>query len=107
MWAKECFAIPSKVIATCFALIGFSAAILVGSVSGNSTGTVLFRAMMVMLVGYPIGRLVGLVAQRTIEESIASYRTDHPIPDELAEVGSSDTPSTRSPGEAPTQEQPT
>jgi hypothetical protein len=76
-------------------------------VSGNSTGTVLFRAMMVMLVGYALGRLVGLVAQRTIDESIAHYRAAHPIPDETVEAASPEDRSASGPDQGQAAEQPT
>jgi len=72
--------IPAKVIATCFALIGFAAAIVVGVAADNDALTILWRALIVMLVAWPIGRLFGGVAQRACDESILAHKQKYPIP---------------------------
>lgn len=69
-------------IATCFALVSFTAAIVVGVGAGNSTQTILLRATLVMLVCWVIGRAVGAVAQWAIFDHIKRYKQQHPIPDE-------------------------
>ncbi len=80
--AKECSTIPARVIASCFSLACFAAAIVVGIHAGNSPQTVLLRASLVMVICWPIGYLVGLVAQRAIIDQINRYKQEHPLPDE-------------------------
>ena len=79
--------IPSRVIAACFALVGFAAAAIVGAVAGNPMATVLWRGLIVMGACWLIGRLVGLVMTRAVQEHIDTYKRSHPIPDD---PGSSD-----------------
>ena len=67
-------------IATCFALVSFAAAIVVGVGAGNTTQTILLRAMGIMLVCWVIGRVVGAVAQWAIFDHINRYKQQHPIP---------------------------
>ncbi len=74
--------IPARVIATCFALVSFAAAIVVGVSAGNSTLTILFRATGVMIVCWFIGLAVGSVAQWAILDHIHRYKQQHPIPDD-------------------------
>lgn len=74
--------IPAKVIATCFALIGFAGAVVVGWAADNEPTTVLWRALIVMVVAWPIGRFIGGVALRVCEESIEAHKKLHPIPGE-------------------------
>lgn len=78
--AKECSAISANVIATCFALVGFTAAIVVGWAAGNTTDVILWRALTALLICAVAGKVVGLVAQRTIEENIEAYKRENPIP---------------------------
>lgn len=75
----ECSGIPAQVIASCFALVGFAAAILVGVASDNNSETVLWRAIVVMLLAWPIGRLCGYVAEQAVQSHIDAYKKKHPI----------------------------
>ena len=79
--------VPAKVVATCFALVSFSAALGVGMRAGNATHTILWRATALMLVAWCVGRIVGGVALRTIEEPLTQYREKHPIPTDPDESG--------------------
>lgn len=69
-------------IASCFALVSFAAAIVVGIRAGNTTQTVLVRATAIMLVCWVIGLAVGAVAQWAIMEHVGRYKRGHPIPDD-------------------------
>ena len=69
-------------IATSFALVSFAAAIVVGVGAGNSTQTILLRAIGVMLVCWVIGRAVGAVAQWAILDHIDRYKQQHPVPED-------------------------
>ena len=73
----------ARVIATIFALISFAAALLVGTQAGNPLSTILSRALLIMLGCYVIGRLIGGVAQLTVQHHIESYQARFPIPDRL------------------------
>jgi hypothetical protein len=75
--------IPSRVIATCFALVAFSATAAVGVFAGNSPSTVIVRAIVVMIAAWIIGRIVGAIAQQTINDHIARYKEANPLPDEI------------------------
>jgi hypothetical protein len=68
------------VIATCFALVSFAAAIVVGVGAGNSALTILFRATFVLIVCWFIGLAAGAVAQWAILGHIKRYKLQHPIP---------------------------
>ncbi len=92
MSGKGVLAIPARVIATCFALIGFAAASVVGVAAGNPTSTVLLRATVVMLLIWGVGRVIGAMLQRTIEDHIRRYKHDHPIPDDASAVVRESTP---------------
>ncbi len=87
--------IPAKIIATCFALVAFAAALVIGALVGNPLGTVLFRALVAMCICWLVGYLVGLVAQRTVELNIARYKQAHPI------VADADAVSAASPEQGP------
>lgn len=78
-------AIPSRVIASCFALVSFAAALLIGLMSGNSAGVLIWRATLVMIACWVIGRIVGSVAQRVVDEHIEKYKQEHPIPGDEAD----------------------
>ena len=79
----ECSTIQPRIIATCFSITAFVAALLIGAIwAGNPMLTVLYRALIVMLACYPIGLVVGGILQRVIEEDIEAYRQAHPIPGE-------------------------
>jgi len=72
--------IPSRLIATCFALICFAAAIVVGVSAGNSALTVLWRALLVMGGAWLVGQAVGAIVQHTLNQHVESYREQHPLP---------------------------
>lgn len=74
-------AIPSRIIAASFALTSFAAATLAGIAAGNTAGTVLWRAMVVMVACWCIGLVVGSVAQRAVELHIERHQYANPIPE--------------------------
>ena len=73
---------PSKIIATCFALGCFACAMVVGVLAGNSANTIIMRAMFVMFPAWIVGRVVGGIAERVIIEHIDQYKRANPIPDD-------------------------
>lgn len=60
-------------------MVAFTAAIVVGLAAGNTAGTILFRAIVVMIVCWMVGRLIGGFAQKLTEQQIEEYRTRNPI----------------------------
>ena len=66
-------------IASCFALIGFAAALVVGLAADNETKTILWRATIALAVCWVVGRFIGGIAQRATEESIEQHKKAHPI----------------------------
>ena len=57
--AKECSHIPSQVIASYFSIASFAAALLLGMAAGNSAHTILLRSIVLMVVAWFIGRIIG------------------------------------------------
>ncbi|MCH6552037.1 MAG: hypothetical protein IH804_08495 [Planctomycetes bacterium] len=76
--------VPSNVIGACFSLAAFAVAILAGLVSGNGVTSILVRAVLAMIVCYPVGLIIGLVCQRVVDDQVAGYREANPIADEQA-----------------------
>lgn len=52
-----------RVIAGCFALSAFAVAIFAGLASQNATAQILLRAVLAMIVCYPVGLLIGWVCE--------------------------------------------
>lgn len=90
--SKGVLTIPSKLIASCFALIAFAAATLVGLAAQNSAWTVLYRALIAMGVCWVVGFIVGLVAQRVVDQQIETYKSRHPITSEDSTINKSSPP---------------
>ncbi len=67
-------------IATCFALIGFAAALWVGYLAGNTMQVILLRALFTMFVCLVVGLGVGTIAERVLETEIIAYKEKYPIP---------------------------
>ena len=61
--------------------MSFAAACVVGVAVGNSSTTILTRAVVVMVLAWFVGRVIGGIAQKTIEDHLNSYKRNHPIPD--------------------------
>jgi len=79
LWAKECSTISARVIATCFALGSFTAALLIGAAVGNEPLTILWRATVAMGLCWLIGLVVGQVMQRSVDDHVERYKQSHPI----------------------------
>jgi tetrahydromethanopterin S-methyltransferase subunit C len=70
--------IAASTIAGCFALSAFTVAIVAGLASGNPALSVLWRAIVALLVCYPLGFAVGMVAQHLVQQHIDAHRRAHP-----------------------------
>ena len=82
-------AIPARVIATSFALICFTATIAVGMFNGNDWISILSSALLVCLLAWVVGSLLGALILRCVNEQIEQHTIDNPIPDE-SEIYSTD-----------------
>jgi hypothetical protein len=50
-----------------------------GVAAGNSAGTILVRALITLAVCWPVGFLVGRLAEHVVELNIRHYKDGHPI----------------------------
>lgn len=82
-------AIPARVIATSFALLCFASTIAVGMFNGNSWVSIISSALLVCLLAWMIGSVLGAMILRTVNEQINQHRLNNPIPDE-SEIYSND-----------------
>ena len=55
---------------------------MIGHVAGHEPMTIVSRATVTMLICWVIGRAVGAIAQRTLDEHLDNYRNEHPLPEE-------------------------
>jgi len=77
--------IAATTIAGCFALAAFAVAIVAGLASGNAASSILVRAILALVACYPLGLMIGLIAQRVIQDHIDAHRADHPTPETMGE----------------------
>ena len=68
-------------------LVAFAAAVATGLAAGNPASTVMWRALIVMLVCYPVGRIVGAIAHKAVQDYIDQYKKQHPIPTDAPKPG--------------------
>ncbi|HCD33573.1 MAG TPA: hypothetical protein DER01_14285 [Phycisphaerales bacterium] len=61
-------------------MIGFAASLIVGITAELETETILWRALIVMIPCWWIGRLVGALAVHTVETQVREYKLARPIP---------------------------
>lgn len=64
-------AVAGRTIAGCFALAAFSVAVMAGLAGGNTAAAILVRALVAMIVCYPLGMLVGALCRQVIERHLA------------------------------------
>lgn len=48
--------------------------------AGNHASHVLLRAMAVLVVAWGVGYVIGIIAQQAVDEHIARYKEQNPIP---------------------------
>lgn len=68
--------VPSQVIAGCFALSAFAVALIAGIVASNEAWTILVRALLMLIVCYPLGLLAGMVCEYIVREEVESESRD-------------------------------
>ena len=60
----------SKAVAGCFALAAFTVAVVAGLAGGNTAISILGRALVAMIVCYPLGLVVGIVCRQVIQQDL-------------------------------------
>ncbi len=76
---------PSS-IAGIFALAAFAVAVISGLAGSVDAVTILVRAIMALLVCYPIGFMLGVMALRVVKEHVVAHRDANPAPDSTLEL---------------------
>ncbi|NNF43327.1 MAG: hypothetical protein HKO59_07645 [Phycisphaerales bacterium] len=56
-------------------------AIISGLAAGNAAASILRRAIVALIICYPVGLLVAGVARRVVEDHLAARRADEPDPE--------------------------
>ena len=82
----------SRAVAGCFALAAFAVAVVAGLAGGNASSAILVRALIAMIVCYPLGLVIGLVCQHVIEEHVKA----RPDADAAPAPGAGATPAAQS-----------
>lgn len=70
----------ASTIAACFALSAFTVAIVAGLAAKNPAASVLFRAVIALLICYPIGLGIGMILQRVVRQHVDAHRIANPAP---------------------------
>jgi NO-binding membrane sensor protein with MHYT domain len=68
------------VIASCFALVSFAAAVVVGMAAGNPAHTIIWRATLIMLACWFVGYGIGTIALHAVNRRLEAYKQAHPLP---------------------------
>ena len=63
-------AVMSNVIAACAALAAFAVAVVAGLFGGIDATSILIRALLAMLVCYPIGLVIGMICQHVVADHL-------------------------------------
>ena len=67
----------SNVVGGCFAMAAFAVAVVAGLAGGNAASSILSRALVAMIVCYPVGLAIGLVCQRVVADHLKMQRDAH------------------------------
>lgn len=72
--------ITGPTIGAILALSAFSVAIVAGMYSGNSATSVVGRALVAMIVCYPVGLGVGWIGRRVVHDHTIAHARSNPVP---------------------------
>lgn len=78
--------VPSRIVASAFALCAFAIALLGGLSAGNNAFDVLVTAVIAMFVCFVLGQGLGMMGERAIAEAAHEHAERHPIPDVQREL---------------------
>ncbi len=65
---------PSSAIAGCFSLSAFAVAVVAGLSAQNPVSSILVRALIAMILCYPVGLIIGLICQRLMNDHIDAHQ---------------------------------
>ena len=68
--------VAGKAIAGCFALAAFSVAVVAGLAGGNTATAILVRALIAMIVCYPLGMIIGVLCRWVIDQHLAEQSAE-------------------------------
>ena len=75
---------PGHVLGGCFAMAAFAVAVVAGLARDNTPSAILLRAVIAMIVCYPVGMLVGMMCRRVLQEHTQAHQEtvaeDKPTP---------------------------
>jgi hypothetical protein len=69
-----------RTIGGCFALAAFAVAVISGLGAGNAASLVLLRAILAMLVCYPVGLLIGMICTHVVDSHLRDQLSDDDEP---------------------------
>ena len=75
----------TSVVAGVFALSAFMVALLAGLLGGTDVSVILVRAIMALIVCYPVGLLAGALLSKDIEGGLRDHAQANPVPVEYTE----------------------
>jgi hypothetical protein len=70
----------TSVVAGVFALASFMVALLAGMFGGNEMMTILVRAIIALIVCYPVGMIAGALLSKVIADGVRDHVQVNPIP---------------------------
>ena len=65
---------PGHVLGGCFAMAAFAVAVVAGLARENTPSAILLRAVIAMIVCYPVGMLVGMMCLRVLQEQVKAHQ---------------------------------
>ena len=74
-----------RVIAGLFAIAAFGVALISGLASDNPASSILARALMAMVISYPVGWIVGMICQHVICDHLKIHKEANPALDSMVE----------------------
>lgn len=86
---------PTKVIASALGLTAFAIATIAGLSVGNPTGTVLWHAIVSMILCQLLGLAIGSIGEGVVNDAVAQHKARNPIPriqDQILVVDAVDEP---------------
>lgn len=67
-------------VAGVFALAAFTVALVAGLFGGNEMMTILVRAVIAMIVCYPVGMIAGALFSKIIADGVRDHALTNPVP---------------------------
>ncbi len=72
---------PTKIFAAVLAMTAFAVSTVSGLANGAAGADILSHSIFSMLVCYPVGMVLGMIAGHAADEHIRAYRIQHPVPE--------------------------